>query len=742
MKKLLYSTLVVVGAMAFAACENYLEPKSPSVVDAEFVFSNTTTARAALEGAYESWRATANSYVFGAGLFYAADVAGSDIERHPEAYTNQIARHVPESFYSNGAATSTYDIDSYSSNNNSGCYVQLFDVIGKANAVIQGFEQSAAGQEAIALGAPSGIGQMYGEAIALRATAYRELIKYYGDVPFATVFGEATGGLTPRDSIYDCILADLVRVEPLMYPVGSIPEVKSDAKNYFSKTYVDGLIGRIALEAGGYQTRRADITYINGKGEPVSFEQMGNPNANAANAFYARRSDYMNLYQMAKTYFKAAIDNAGTAKFYTTDPRAVGKAGQVYDNPHQYFFQQMMEDDAAYADESIYEYPMQWNVSSDERTYSSGRPSTGSSKGYPPKCYGQARINPAFYYGIFDPNDKRRDVAVTVTGTTSGTEIILPFTPGSQAKGGGLALNKWDDNRMKTPNTLAQRKAGVNGPYMRMAEIYLGYAEACAVTGDEANAKTYLKLIRERSFASAEQANTDGFIADCGGVFNAIIEERGFEFAGEGDRRFTLIRTGRLPWAIKRIKDMTKAMMDGLAANGSYTFANGNQMSLYVWIKDVNPADYGVNYRLTTTCVDRTNPVLWPAWRGQNDDWYSVGQKWGDPNFAALKFGLNETQAAATDKASDLRTNVAVKGMFEYIDPDGAEAKALEADGYVRTDWGKEIIDKQDNIDAYYTYIYNGYESKTPPIYMFPMHGDVIKQNPEVLIQGYGFQSK
>ena len=25
---------------------------------------------------------------------------------------------------------------------------------------------------------------------------------------------------------------------------------------------------------------------------------------------------------------------------------------------------------------------------------------------------------------------------------------------------------------------------------------------------------------------------------------------------------------------------------------------------------------------------------------------------------------------------------------------------------------------------------------------LFPMHGDVIKQNPDVLIQGYGFQSK
>ncbi len=709
MKKLLYSTLVVVGAMAFTACENYLEPHSPSVVDAEFVFSNTTTARAALDGAYESWRATANSYVFGAGLFYAADVAGSDIERHPEAYTNQIARHVPESFYSNGTLASTYDIDSYSSNNNSGCYVQLFDVIGKANAVIQGIEQSATGQEAMALGAPSGIGQMYGEAIALRATAYRELIKYYGDVPFATVFGEATGGLTPRDSIYDCILADLVRVEPLMYPVGSIPGVAASAKNYFSKTYVDGLIGRIALEAAGYQTRRADITYVNGKGQAVSFEQMGNPNANAANAFYARRTDYMDFYQMAKTYFKAAIDNAGTALFYTTDPRAVGKAGQVYDNPHQYFFQQMMDDDAAYADESIYEYPMQWNVSSDERTYSSGRPGTGGSKNaYPCKCYGQARINPAFYYGVFDPNDKRRDVAVAITGTTNGTEIILPFVPGSQAKGGGMALNKWDDNRMKTPNTIAQRKAGINGPYMRMAEIYLGYAEACAVTGDEGTAKTYLKLIRERSFASAALANTDGFINECGGLFNAIIEERGFEFAGEGDRRFTLIRTGRLPWAIKRIKDMTKAMMDGLAANGSYTFANGNVISNSIYTKAVD-AKSQMGYRLTTQCTDTTNPVTYPGWRGVNDDWSAFG--WG---------------------GTPAETNLAIQGLFAPVD--GA---ALVADGYTETVWGSQLLEYRDEYD---TYLFKDYDYVSAPIYLWPICPNAVATGG--FKNGYGFMNE
>jgi hypothetical protein len=709
MKKLLYTTLVVIGAAAFTACDDYLEPSSPSVVDAEFVFSNTTTARAALEGGYEAWRSTANSYVFGAGLFYAADVAGSDIERHPEAYANQIARHVPESFYSNGAACGTYDIDSYSSNNNSGAYVQLFDVIGKANAVIQGIEESESGQEAIAAGTRSKIGQMYGEAIALRATAYRELIKYYGDVPFVTVFGEASGGLTPRDSIYDYIIADLIRVEPLMYPVGSIPEVSSAAKNYFSQTYVDGLIGRIALEAAGYQTRRADMTYIDGKGQTVSFDNLGNPNANAANAFYARRKDYMDLYNIAKTYFKNAIDHAGSAKFYTTDPRSAGKAGQVYDNPHQYFFQQMMDDDAAYADESIYEYPMQWNVSSDERTYSSGRPGTGGSKNaYPCKCYGQARINPAFYYGVFDPKDKRRDVAVAITGTTAGTEIILPFVPGSQAKGGGMALNKWDDNRMATPNTLAQRKAGINGPYMRMAEIYLGYAEACSMTGDEATAKSYLKTVRERSFASAAEANTDGFINECGGIFNAIIEERGFEFAGEGDRRFTLIRTGRLPWAIKRIKDMTKAMMDGLAANGSYTFANGNVISNVIYTKAVD-AKSQMGYRLTTQCTDETNPVTFPGWRGVNDDWSAFG--WG---------------------GTPAETNLAIKGLFAPVD--GA---ALVADGYKETAWGSDLLKYRDEYD---TYLFFDYDYVSAPIYLWPICPNAVATGG--FVNGYGFMNE
>lgn len=724
MKKIIYSALYAAMALSTASCSDFLETSSPSVVDADFVFSNATTARAAMEGAYEQWRATCNSYTFGAGLFYAADITGSDIERHPELYANQIARHIPEGLYENGAKASSYDIDSYASNNNSGAYAQLYDCIGKANAIISAMEAASNYDDIIGSATnASPLSQLYGEAIAMRAVCYRELIRFYGDVPFVKKFGVSASGLTSRDSIYDYILADLKRVEPLMYPIGSIPGVASANKNYFSQTFVDGLIGRIALEAGGYQTRRADFTYVDGLGNTIQFEQLGKANSNAANAFYARRSDWKDLYTTAKEYFGKLISNhQGTAKFYTSDPRSNGKNGQVYNNPFQYFFQQMMGDDAAYADESIYEYPMQWNVSSDERTYSSGRPSSGGSKNaYPCKVYSQARINPAYYYGVFDPQDMRRDVTVTVTGSNgAGIEVIIPFTMGSTVTGGGLALNKWDDNRQTSPNYIQQRRSGINGPYMRMSEIYLGYAEACAATGDESTAKQYLSLIRTRAFPEGK-ADVEGFINKCDNLYTssswsklykAIIEERGFEYAGEGDRRFTLLRTGLFPEAIKRIKDMTSSMINGLETNGYYTFDNGNTISAEIYTKAVD-AKTIKGYRLTTQCTDETDPILFPGWRGQNDDWTA--------------FGLNYGQVT--------NTNLAIKGLFEKLSD--TDIAALIADGYNKVEWGSSITNLK---DEYLTHLFTDYDYTSAPIYLWPIAPNAVSTGG--FTNGYGFQNE
>ncbi len=703
--------LGVLGMVFASSCSDFLETETPSSVTPDFVFGNEETAAAALDGVYETWRDCANGAVFGDGLFYAADVAGSDIERHPEAFSNQVGRHYPESFYQNGTFAGSYPLGNYDKNDGTNAYSKCFAVIGQSNAIISAMEKASNFSEIVTNATePSPLSQMYGEVIAMRATAYREMIRYYGDVPYNSVYGVAAEGLTSRDAIYDKCIADLIRVEPLMYPVGKVPSVAAANKNHFSKTYVQGLIGRLALEAAGYQTRMNGFDYVDGEGNKLTFDKLGTDNNGA---FYGRRSDWKELYKTAKTYYEKLLADPGTAKWYATDPRGVDKQGRVYDNPYQYFFQQMLDSDAGYADEAIYEYPMQQGTGgNDARGYSYGRPSDGGSKNaYPCKLYGQSRVNPAYYYGVFDPADKRRDVCFVVTGHDGkGAEKMISFKMGSKTSG-GISLNKWDEGRMATPWVAAQRKSGINGPYMRMAEIYLSYAEVCAQLGDEGTARNYLKQVRERSFP-AGKANTEKFISDCGSLFKAIIEERGFEFAGDGDRRWTLIRTGLLPENIKRIKDMTRAMIDGLKANGVYTFPNGNQISSYIYTKSVDAkSQYG--YRLTTQCPEdkQDDPVLFPGWRGENDDW--------------AKYGASEVSGG--------KTNLAIKGLFKAL----TDSEVAALDGYSKVSWGKDIVD---NEDEYLKYLFYDYDYQKAPIYLWPFTPNILST---MNIQnGYGFPQK
>ena len=690
------------------SCSDFLETSSPSKTDAEFVFSNDETTRAALESAYANWIDVAANKVFGDGLFYASDMTGSDIERHPERFESQTGRHYPECFYQNGKFAGSYALLSYQKENET--YALLYSIITKANTIISVIQRSEGFSEMMAEGTECTKGQLYGEAVALKATAYRELLKYYGDVPYVSGKNTDSGKLCSRDSIYDVILEELQQAAPLMYRVGDIEGSKG--KNYFSRTYVEGLIGRIALEAGGYQTRRGDIIRTDGKGKAMTYEVMGKENNGA---LYGRRTDYLKYYEMARQYFKAVIDNPGSVVFHNTDPRAP-ESGRIYGNAYQYFFQQMHDSDDAFADESIYEVTIAQGEGNDARPYSFGRPSTGAnSDNYPCKNYGQCRINPAFYYGVFDPEDMRRDVSCTVTASNGsyGKEILIPFTPGSQGNGGGISCNKWDENRQKKVWTANCRKSGINGPYMRISEVYLGYAEACAVLGDETEAKKYLSIIRERAFPPGK-ADVDGFIEQEGSLLKAIIDERGFEFAGEGDRRTVLIRSGLIGEKIKAIKELTRKMLDGLQANGFYQFDNGNVISTKVYTKMVD-AKALKGYRLTTQCPQNSqdDPILYPSWRGVNDDWSSYG----------------------LDYEGNTKTNLAIKGLFKKLSDD--EVSVLLADGYKEENWGQTLVE---NSDEYYKYLFYDYDYESAPIHYWPFTPNILSNGG--FTNGYGFKQQ
>src|SRR3546814_883876 len=143
---------------------------------------------------------------------------------------------------------------------------------------------------------------------------------------------------------------------------------------------------------------------------------------------------------------------------------------------------------------------------------------------------------------------------------------------------------------MASPFIASQRKSGVNWTQMRMADVVLMLAEVYAELGDEGAAKAELIKVRGRAFLPEDRPekvtnHVNGLSGDA--LKTAIQEERKLEFAGEGLRRYDLIRTGKLPEKIHELRSQQEAMVNGLKTNGYYTFPNGNTISNYIYVKAV-----------------------------------------------------------------------------------------------------------------------------------------------------------
>lgn len=709
MKKILYIYLSLVIITMITSCNDQLDTSSPSVLDTEEVFSSYESARSALYYGYETLRSNVDLHSIG---LYWNPVWGSDIEDTQDVYDEGNAGIVEKWFYPGG--TSSYNIDA---GEGTDVFTNLYKTIAVANSLITSFE-SLDNFEELMTGDPNDLSDLYGQAVALRATCYFELCRWYGDVPHVIVAGESAEGLTSRFAIYDYHIQKLIEVESHMYRPGE----ESTRADVMNRTYVQGLIGRLCLYDGGYATRRSDLGsdfYVDGDGNVLSFEDWSNENNGAV---YGRRSDWKDIFAIAETYLQAAADNSGSVVLHTSDPRSIGTNGEIYNNPYQYTFQQMHScDNSTLADESVYEIPMEYDYYSSRPAYV-GRPSSGGNGQAPCIGCGQDRIQAHFYYGWFDNDDMRRDASVCVTGSNGqGQEVIQSFDRSSWGMGAGPATNKWDWNRLSDPDTESYTTSGINVSYMRISDIYLMLAEVYAALGDDGNARTYLATVHNRAFPDDNDPNFENYISDCGSVYDAVIKERALEFSGEGMRRWNIIRTGILPEVAVEDRTVMKAIINGISTNGYYTFENGNQIPAYIWTKMVD-ADTKYGYRLTTQTPDgdESDPVLFPGWRGQFNNWGSI----------------------VSDYANVTMTNVAIKGLFSYIDPDSDEAAELENDGYEKTPWAIGMLDYE---DSYANKLFAGYSdadyaAKNPPIYLLPFTYSVLISSD--ITNGYGFSQE
>ena len=684
MKKIVIYIFLALLPFMYTGCKDYLDVANAGQSDDNFVMSSPSEAFKALSWVYAEYRQNAAA----GGNYNWQDPLGSDAEYMSEypSVNNVIARLQP------GATTVNTDMVIYNS---------LNVALARASRIADLIGAKAEYQSDVKGSAPTNWTQLYGEAKTLRAYLAWELVRHFGDVPFGYENQVVTTyTLTSRFEIMDKIIADVKAVEGKMFVLGQ----GSITAERMSRTFANALIGEIALHAGSWQTIRTDIPGLYGN---VQFDNKGTDDGLCV---YARRKDYLDYVKVAETYLNATVNiQNGSAKLITSDTRAVN-------NPFQKHWQEI--NSRRISQESLFEIGCVPGIGNSEYGYSMARPGSNSSVNSYLNTFAAIRIVPSFFYNGYETGDMRRDVSMVVTGSNAATgqENLIPLGVGTRIGGGGPSTNKWDKNRGDVPlyPNATFRSSGINYVVLRMADVMLLLAEAKAVIGsDNAGAITLVNQIRARAFGNSNK-NISGLSGDA--LLDAIYNERKLELLGEGAIRWDMIRSGKFNERAIAIRKEMADMSAGLQAKGFYTFPSGRTISNYVWTKFVQIGGSSTAV-VTQTPID-TDPAQYPGWRGI----------------------YNWTAAAYTATAR----NLAIQGLYTYIDPAGTEAKALVTAGYTRVNWGITVWNDANAKAMLNASILDGVVGRenSAPRYFHPMPLTVIDQSKGKVTNGYGLPNK
>lgn len=521
MRKLIY-IYIAAFSLVFSSCNDFLETSSDSKMTDETIYTSVYYSESAVKGIYDRI-ADAQMYAQRLSINWSTN---NDIEfvGADEASYNQNTNRGVSNYYAT-AGNSTL------------IWTRIYQMIERSNLVIQGIENSP-----LMLGTDkekAAMRTLLGEAKTLRAMGYYELVKHWGDVPFKT---EPTKNdlsnvylpKTDRDSICDFLITELLSIEKDVPWVGeSAGSVSYSSAERISKGFVKGLIARIALTRGGYSLR----------------DKPGYPTE--------RRSDYLGYYKIAHAQCQEIISGGK----YRLKSNYVDIWKDVC----------ALKTDGVNG-ENLYEVALGLSQSG-EIGYSIGvRFYTNTKYGYGNNS--NVVNTSAYYYYSFEPQDPRRDatIATVAYSNASGDQKeVFQSNP--------LSYNfaKWDQ-RWMAENTkwLDQNKDangkwgyGVNWINMRYADVLLMFAETeNELNGPTDAAKNALKEVRARAFAGTkdESKNVADYVNNLSSkeqFFNALINERAWEFGGEAIRKFDLIRWNLLEKKILDQRSAFQAMIDG-----------------------------------------------------------------------------------------------------------------------------------------------------------------------------------
>ncbi len=480
--------------ISLASCKkDFLEVNSDSKYENDYVFGSKEEINRVLTAVYASLMSN-DTY----GSAYLSTFAlNSDVEFTP--FSTELPSINGEDFRAFDGAQHASSIQKF--------WNKQYEGIERANIFIDGVQSSP-----VFSMNDKELTQQLGEAKVLRAMFYHDLVVMFGDVPFNTTPSSKLGSsfvipLTDRNEILSFLINDLKDASRGMKYAVELDYGVERA----SKEFCQGMIARMALTRGGYSLYPEGV-----------------------NGTMKRMPDYKEYYQIAMQYADSVISSGKHGLFKTYRDVFIDQVNYIVDND----------------DDPIFEIPLLKRVNGNVG-YVTG-PAVSSVEGVTNHVWGGSnggmRLN-AFYHYSFDREDLRRDYTV---GTWNYDAVGVPQVLADYS----MYNNKWSKLWASPSNALGNNSAGgtgINLPYMRYADILLMYAEAVNEVEEGlggpngVKAITAFKAVRKRAFAPGFEATkvngyTSTVAASKESFFNAIVNERKWEFGGENIRWKDLVR--------------------------------------------------------------------------------------------------------------------------------------------------------------------------------------------------------
>lgn len=488
--------IIIIGTflIPFASCKkDFLDVSSDSKYEADYVFGNKEEINRVLTAVYSSLMSN-DSY---GNAYYNTFALNSDVEF--TAFSSELPSVGGEDFRAFSGAKHANTIDRF--------WNKQYEGIERANIFIEGIQKSP-----IYTNTDLDLTQQLGEAKVLRAMFYHDLVVMFGDVPF---------NLEPSMNLKSSFIIPVTnRNEILTFLINDLKEVASGMKyarelthgvERVSKEFCYGMIARIAMTRGGYSLYPEGATGV-----------------------MKRMTDYKDYYRIAMQYADSVILSGTHTLTKSYRDVFIDQTNNIVNNN----------------DDPIFEIPFLRGSSGNVGYVTGGAVSTANdiTNHVWGGSNGGMRLN-AFYHYSFDRNDIRKDYTVGMWNydATGQPQVLVDYS---------MYNNKWSKlwaDPSKALGNQSSGSTGINYPYMRYADILLIFAEAVnevedGVSGPNgAKAINAFKQVRKRAFLPTDESIKVNDYTNTAAVskesfFDALVQERKWEFGGENIRWKDLVR--------------------------------------------------------------------------------------------------------------------------------------------------------------------------------------------------------